>query len=66
MDAYGHQINLTYKNDSSFKTTFGGLVTILTRLGIFAYFILEMNTVFQRKSTIKETLKILNILSEDI
>ena len=48
LDAYGHQINLTYKNDSTFKTLFGGIITIATRAFIFFYFIMEFENVIQR------------------
>ena len=36
-DIYGHQINLTYKNSSTFKSIFGGVSIIIVRVVIFAF-----------------------------
>jgi hypothetical protein len=37
VDMFGHPINLTYNRKSSYKTVFGGIVSIIAGGLIFAY-----------------------------
>ncbi len=37
-DQYGHPVTLQYKNDSHYRTPFGGIVSILTIIGLFIWF----------------------------
>ena len=53
IDAYGHPINLTYKNDTTYKSLLGGAATILTRIGIFAFFLVELMNVINKKDSIR-------------
>ena len=41
-DIYGSPIQLTYKKETTFKSLLGGVVTLLTRLGILAYLFLQI------------------------
>ena len=39
-DSYGQKINLTYKGESTYKTVFGGVMTLIGQflvIGFFAY-----------------------------
>jgi len=38
MDMFGAPINFTYKKDNTYKSTLGGLATLLTRMLVSAYF----------------------------
>ncbi len=55
IDAYGHPINFTYKKDTTYKSLLGGFATIITRFAIFAYFIVELMNVINKKDTIRIT-----------
>eukprot|EP00347_Sterkiella_histriomuscorum_P004038 403361982 len=61
MDAFGHPINFTYKHNDSFKSQIGGVFTLLFRMGIMVYFLLEISSVFQKKSTIQNLTYIKNL-----
>jgi hypothetical protein len=39
VDAYGHPIQFRYDNDITFKTHFGGIVTLISRFIIILYFL---------------------------
>jgi hypothetical protein len=39
VDMFGHPINLTYNRKPSYKTVFGGVISIIAGGLIFAYFI---------------------------
>ena len=39
MDMFGVPVSLTYKNDTHFKSLAGGMMTLLIRVAIIAYFI---------------------------
>eukprot|EP00347_Sterkiella_histriomuscorum_P013492 403364511 len=49
-DAYGHPIGLTYQNKKTFKSALGGGVTIIARLGIFVFLILEIINVINKQN----------------
>ncbi len=53
IDSYGHPINLTYNGDSTYKSMLGGFFTILARLGILAFLIIEILNVADKKSTVQ-------------
>ena len=61
MDIYGHPINLTYKEHETYKSVLGGVFTIISRLLVCIYLILEFKSVVDKKSTITSTEKIINI-----
>jgi hypothetical protein len=50
-------MNFTYKNNQTFKTTIGGIITLLSRFGIFIFFLIlvfkiinkEMKVTFKQK-----------------
>ena len=50
-DAFGHKITLNYQNEPTFKSTFGGIVTIILRFLIFGYFITNIITVINRSES---------------
>ena len=49
---YGMPLTFSYKKNTSFKTTLGGLVTILTRLLILVYVCYEASAVYYRYNKI--------------
>ncbi|CDW75001.1 UNKNOWN [Stylonychia lemnae] len=51
-DQFGHPISLRYKNNSTFKTFFGGFITILFRMGIIVFLVFEIMKVVDKKSNI--------------
>eukprot|EP00347_Sterkiella_histriomuscorum_P003054 403365765 len=53
LDSFGHPIQFTYNNSSTFKSTIGGYLTLVARLGIVIYLILELINVAQKKSSIR-------------
>ena len=42
MDKFGIPVSLTYKADPHLKSFVGGFVTVLARLGVCAFFILQL------------------------
>ena len=55
MDIVGVPVSLTYKNDTHFKSLPGGIMTIVIRLGIIAYFVQQLILLFSNNSTITNT-----------
>ncbi|CDW81840.1 UNKNOWN [Stylonychia lemnae] len=51
-DQFGHPISLTYKRNNTFKTFFGGFITILFRMGIVVFLVFEIMKVVEKKSNI--------------
>ena len=39
LDMFGHQMSLKYKGEDTFKTTFGGVITAITLIGVFTLII---------------------------
>ena len=37
LDQYGYPITLTYKNDTEYKSVFGGIATLFFRILVFLY-----------------------------
>lgn len=52
-DMYGVPINLTYKNDNTYKTIQGGIVTMISRMIIVAFLLLHVKDLARRKNEIK-------------
>ena len=50
-DIYGHQMQLNYAGKEAFKTSFGGSMTLLTRLFLAIYFIVQFLTVINKDSS---------------
>ncbi|CDW89446.1 UNKNOWN [Stylonychia lemnae] len=50
-DAFGHKITLNYQNQPTFKSTFGGIVTVILRILIFGYFLSNLVTVINRSQS---------------
>ena len=48
-DAYGHPIQLQYKSETEYKSSLGGICTILSYGLVFAYFIYLLKTVVGRE-----------------
>eukprot|EP00347_Sterkiella_histriomuscorum_P017935 403347419 len=48
-DAFGHPITLSYKDSSTYKSIFGGVVTLLARISLLVYFLIQITSVFQRQ-----------------
>eukprot|EP00347_Sterkiella_histriomuscorum_P011285 403373037 len=52
-DIFGHPINLNYRNQSSFKTQFGGCITLIIQFLLFSYFVvLLINGIFRSEYAI--------------
>ena len=43
LDMFGKPMQLTYKGQEHFKTTFGALLTILSVMGFLAYLAVKVN-----------------------
>jgi hypothetical protein len=57
LDFNGAPITLTYKNRNSYQTPIGGVVTIISRLGIFAFFlVLIFNIVNKEKKVVYKSI----------
>ncbi len=50
IDLYGHPINLTYKGETTYKSLVGAFFTIITRIGILTFFVLEIINVINKDS----------------
>lgn len=50
-DQFGHPISLTYNGDSSFRSPFGGIMTVFWQIAIAVYFVMSANTVLNRGGT---------------
>ncbi len=44
-DIFGHEVKITYKGDSQFKTLFGGIMSIICMALVLAYLAAEFNRV---------------------
>ena len=51
-DLYGMPLTFSYKRSTSFRTTLGGILTILTRLLILAYLCYGTTAVYYRNNKI--------------
>eukprot|EP00347_Sterkiella_histriomuscorum_P014184 403361841 len=49
LDSYGHPISLSYKDSSTYKSVFGGIFTLIARIGLLAYFLVDISQVFQKQ-----------------
>ncbi len=52
---FGHEVKLTYKGDSRFKTLFGGLMSLACMALVLAYVISELKRVVDHTVTIEQT-----------
>jgi hypothetical protein len=50
-DIYGHEIRLNYDGEETFRTAFGGIMTILTVIGVIALVISQLTVVFTKSHT---------------
>jgi hypothetical protein len=48
VDAYGAPIELTYKNKTKFQTSFGGFLTLVSRIAVMVYLCILVKDVVQR------------------
>eukprot|EP00347_Sterkiella_histriomuscorum_P001885 403370298 len=56
IDRFGHPISLTYKRDNTFKSTFGGIMTIFSLMALIAYLSIQLKIVINREQyTINNT-----------
>ena len=44
-DVFGHPVSLTYKGQQTYQSVLGGLVSLVGKLLIFVYFVIQVNTV---------------------
>jgi len=52
LDQFGHAINLTYEGATTFKTKVGGFFTILSGIGVLAFFIIQLMKVIEKQSDV--------------
>ncbi len=65
-DQYGYRVHINYNGDETFKTTFGGSMTILSRFLIIVYLAFLLNTVIARSRTnITEMYKYKNLVFDE-
>ena len=55
MDIYGHQINLTFKGESTHKTVLGGIFTFIANVIIMAFFIYQLLSVISNTPSINNS-----------
>ncbi|CDW73239.1 UNKNOWN [Stylonychia lemnae] len=55
-DNFGHPITFNYKQSSTFKTKFGGFLTIAFKIGILIYLVFELIKVVDRKYTVTNSM----------
>ena len=58
-DKYGATINFTYTREETYKTLFGGLVSLSLRVLIFSYFVIQLLSVIEYKDPTTSTQEIL-------
>ncbi|TNV81000.1 hypothetical protein FGO68_gene16062 [Halteria grandinella] len=64
IDRYGHPVSLTYKGDQKYKSSFGGMISLIGILSILVYFGLEMAAVFNRSNSKIETITVKKDLAD--
>jgi len=52
VDAYGQPIQLTYKNATTFKTSYGGICTLLSRGVLLLFLVLQFKLIVDKKAAI--------------
>ncbi|CDW89557.1 UNKNOWN [Stylonychia lemnae] len=51
-DQTGAPVSLNYNNSSTFKTTLGGTITLLSRLGIICYFLILAKQLYDQENKV--------------
>ena len=49
LDQYGYRVHINYDGDETFKTFFGGTMSIISRILIVVYFGFVLNAVINRQ-----------------
>jgi hypothetical protein len=52
IDSFGAPVSLTYKRESNIKSVFGGVISIVVRLAVIGYFIVQLQSVLNQNYTI--------------
>ncbi len=66
IDRFGHPISLTYKNETTFKSSFGGTMTLLSILTLLAYFgVLLSQIIYSENYSITNSRFIRNLYLDD-
>ena len=47
-DAHGHNIGLTYNNKHASQSFIGGIITLISRLGIIVYFMVLVSFIVKK------------------
>jgi hypothetical protein len=45
-DRYGYPVTFTFDKTETFRSSFGGIMTLISMLGIFIYFAVNMSYAF--------------------
>eukprot|EP00347_Sterkiella_histriomuscorum_P008262 403345754 len=64
LDVFGIPVSLTYKSDPHLKSFIGGLVTLLVRIGVFAFLATQIIDVINRKTNIQSSYYRLDLSSD--
>jgi len=65
VDKYGHPITLTFEDEDTFRTSFGGCMTLLSIMSLMIYFFIMLSTaIYQTKYTITNSKQIMNLYND--
>ncbi len=53
LDEYGQPISLTYKDEETYRSMFGGLLTVGTKCGLLIFFILQILRIINKEADIQ-------------
>ena len=65
LDEYSQSVNLSFSGSSTYKTVFGGLTSIVIKLGALAIAILLIITIFQRDNSTISVYKTFKDITND-
>jgi hypothetical protein len=66
VDIYGEPISLKYNNAKTYKTAFGGFITVTFILGMLAYFIVLLMKIIHKESVVSFKSTFLSSAGQDI
>lgn len=66
IDKFGFPVNLTYRKEQTFKSSFGGVMTILSILSLMIYFLVMLMNVINNEKYVLTRIDYLRDLFFDI
>jgi hypothetical protein len=64
-DIYGHPVGLNFNGEDTFKTSIGGIATLVVYALILAYTVLQARLVIEKKNTVINTNQLQKFLGDD-